>query len=466
LYHVIYNDVPSLKRRLCMSVFTRYGTALLLAAAIGAIGARAAWACGGEPGTRCEEGPEADTAYVPIAVSVDAAITAQTKDPLSLDKSLPRAIVNLDVTAGKRDTLRLPLLKAETGVLRGAQRRAGAAASVNYRAGSVTVNLSAQSYKNAEISLYSVNGKRVMRYSVSAASADNGATRRNVTAGVYLLSVKGTDGATVASRLTHRGGSLSVSAAFGGENASPARRTAKKAEDGDGGGDAGERWWVTVAAKDTGYADSMFNFVPVLGMNEPLNITLREGFTVVDIGGEKRFKDARDGHWYRMVTINGQTWMAQNLNFETSGGSLCYANSADSCEKYGRLYAGDTAEAACPYGWHLATMQEWDALIEYAGGNYAGKKLKSTTGWIDDWDGTDGNGTDDYGFTALPGGMSYTWSSSFTGEPGGNGYWWTAYNGPNRNFINMSTSNDTRPDGALFTRREYAFSVRCVLDGD
>ena len=160
--------------------------------------------------------------------------------------------------------------------------------------------------------------------------------------------------------------------------------------------------------------------------------------------------DVRDGKLYRYVTIGSQTWMAENLNYEykvngSTYGSFCYQNSADSCAMYGRFYtwaaAMDTAttgcgygttcaassgkvQGICPGGWHLPDTAEWHALFAAVGGaDSAGTKLKSTSGWYN------GNGTDAYGFSALPSGFRYNdgyfyyagnyadfWSSSEDGQ--------------------------------------------------
>jgi uncharacterized protein (TIGR02145 family) len=115
------------------------------------------------------------------------------------------------------------------------------------------------------------------------------------------------------------------------------------------------------------------------------------------------FTDARDSKKYRTVKIGEQVWMAENLNFETPD-SQCYENKPENCKKYGRLYTWDEAMKACPVGWHLPVREEWDALIEAAGGKeMAGKNLKAKSGWDD----KALNGLDTYGFAALPGGRGY-----------------------------------------------------------
>ncbi len=122
---------------------------------------------------------------------------------------------------------------------------------------------------------------------------------------------------------------------------------------------------------------------------------------VVDPGNVKKgtMTDSRDGKTYKTVTIGSQTWMAENLNYERACNS-CYGNKAEYCTEYGRLYSWDAAMEACPSGWHLPTSTEWNILFTAVGGqSTAGKMLKSQTGWMNN-----GNGTDAFGFSALPAG--------------------------------------------------------------
>jgi uncharacterized protein (TIGR02145 family) len=140
------------------------------------------------------------------------------------------------------------------------------------------------------------------------------------------------------------------------------------------------------------------------------------------------FTDERDGQTYKTVKMpDGKVWMAQNLNYKPeSGNSWCYDNDESMGDKYeyGRLYDWETAMAVCPIGWHLPSREEWDDLVSGVGGiDVAGNKLKSKSGW-NDYNGKNGNGTNDYGFSALPGG--YRYSDGYFGLAGSYGYYWTA----------------------------------------
>ena len=168
------------------------------------------------------------------------------------------------------------------------------------------------------------------------------------------------------------------------------------------------------------------------------------------------FQDNRDGHSYRKVAIGSQVWMSENLYYDAEG-SVCYNNSADSCAKYGRLYTWAAAEKACPTGWHLPSDAEWTVLVKYVGGAFtAGGKLKSTSGWYGN------SGTDEYGFSALPGGVGGG-DGSF--ELGGVfGYWWSssAIAGEIAVVRYMNGANDEM--GSSYFCAYCETSVRCVED--
>jgi len=146
-------------------------------------------------------------------------------------------------------------------------------------------------------------------------------------------------------------------------------------------------------------------------------------------GTSETFSDGRDGKIYRLVKIGTQTWMAENLNYNAKG-SKCYDNSEANCKTYGRLYDWKTATTVCPSGWHLPSDAEWYVLVKFANPSCpvntycanAGTKLRATSGW-DTGRGYIA-GTDNYGFSALPGGYGSSGGSFY--NVGGFGYWWSA----------------------------------------
>jgi uncharacterized protein (TIGR02145 family) len=161
----------------------------------------------------------------------------------------------------------------------------------------------------------------------------------------------------------------------------------------------------------------------------------------------------------KTVTIGNQTWMAENLNIVMDN-SYCYGNSSESCAKYGRLYIWEAAKTACPSGWHLPTNAEWQVLVlETGGSSVAGKALKSTSGWNNN-----GNGTDTYGFSALPSGILYSDGGFY--DAGNEGSWWTATEFGAKYAYHRSMFHDYYEDYVHENSnlKNNAFSVRCLRD--
>lgn len=171
--------------------------------------------------------------------------------------------------------------------------------------------------------------------------------------------------------------------------------------------------------------------------------------------------DNRDGQIYKTVVIGEQTWMAENLNYETEN-SYCYNDSAKYCDKYGRLYTWAAAKNACSDDWHLPTMEEFLTLITAVGGynkngTYTkGGMLKSLSEWRNS-----GNGFDNYGFSALPAGQG----KSFINESI-YAYFWssTEYNnGDKSRAFSMTLDYNSDIVGLVTADKIYAvLSIRCV----
>ena len=214
--------------------------------------------------------------------------------------------------------------------------------------------------------------------------------------------------------------------------------------------------------------------------------------------------DTRDGKTYKTVKIGDQTWMAENLNYYDATNlsvkekSWCFGKKdnedSTTCDVAGRFYtwaaaidsvklANDadnplecgydkfcnltgTVQGICPPGWHLPNNTEWQAFLTAVGGrSTAGKVLKSQTGW-NDYKGTSGNGTDAFGFTALPAGFRFCDGGDFLAE-GKYTYFWSSVEyerdrETNANNVYVYYYGDNA--NLYFYPKIYAFSVRCVKD--
>ena len=215
--------------------------------------------------------------------------------------------------------------------------------------------------------------------------------------------------------------------------------------------------------------------------------------------------DSRDGQTYRTVKIGTQTWMAENLNYAYTGvpynysgntsdsTSWCYKNEPENCAKYGRLYTWaaamdsvgtwttngkgcgygsecsptGTIRGICPEGWHLPDTTEWNTLFSAVGGvqdedyacwwHGAGTALKSTSGWK-----KSGNGTDAFGFSALPAGGRYS-GGSYSNE-GIYADFWSSTERNSNDAYRMHLGYDDDAD-LYCSYKHYGRSVRCLKDG-
>ena len=199
----------------------------------------------------------------------------------------------------------------------------------------------------------------------------------------------------------------------------------------------------------------------------------------------------KDGNVYKTVKIGNQVWMAENLKTtkynDDSGipniiddtewgalktGAYCWANNDEATYKplYGALYNWFAVETGklCPTGWHVPTDNDYIIMEVSLGmtqvqgegtewrGTDQGTKLKSTTGWD-----LDGNGTNTSGFTALPAGYRY-YGDGTTKGLGLITYFWTSSNVDDL----ISTYRRLDADNAAIyrsaTHKEAGKSVRCI----
>jgi len=210
------------------------------------------------------------------------------------------------------------------------------------------------------------------------------------------------------------------------------------------------------------------------------------------------FTDLRDGRSYRTIVIGTQTWMSDNLNFNTDG-SVCYDNNPSNCNTYGRLYDWATAmnlpsscnysscanqiqsqhQGVCPIGWHIPTDVEWTTLTNFVGMERLSNRLRARSGWDTPhfYDTICYNsphrcgsahqyhGTDNFGFSALPGGFGTQDAYSFVGA-GRFGFWWSTADDETMRFgqAAMSMFADVGGIGLDSSNKHNYRSLRCIMN--
>jgi uncharacterized protein (TIGR02145 family) len=192
-----------------------------------------------------------------------------------------------------------------------------------------------------------------------------------------------------------------------------------------------------------------------------------------------------DGNVYKTIKIGTQTWMAENLRTTKyndgtaipnvtsdeqwdalATGAYCNYNNTtntDTIATYGRLYNWYTVNTGklAPTGWHVPTDAEWTTLTNYLGGTYlAGGKLKETG--TTHWFGTNTGGTNETGFTALPGGSRS--SNGTFDNVGSNGYWWSATTFDTIGVLSQGMYNNLNYIYRIVCLKEGGISVRCIKD--
>lgn len=73
------------------------------------------------------------------------------------------------------------------------------------------------------------------------------------------------------------------------------------------------------------------------------------------------------GREYKTIKLNNQVWMAENLSLLVKG-SWFYDDNAQYGARFGRLYTLQAAMEACPEGWRLPTLEDWNQMLELLGG--------------------------------------------------------------------------------------------------
>lgn len=190
---------------------------------------------------------------------------------------------------------------------------------------------------------------------------------------------------------------------------------------------------------------------------------------------------AQDGKTYSTHLIGKQNWMTENLNVSTfkNGDAIMEAQTASDWAKAaaeekpawcyymndngkdtitGKLYnwfAVTDPRGLAPEGWHVPTTHEFNVLIKFVGEKNGGTKIKSNSGWL-----YNGNGTNESGFNAKPGGYRYD-DGSFNAIGIGGG-WWTSTEKDrftaNFFYVYFNAANII----SHYSAKDGGLSVRCI----
>lgn len=204
-----------------------------------------------------------------------------------------------------------------------------------------------------------------------------------------------------------------------------------------------------------------------------------------------------DGRSYDTVRIGTQVWMAENLAYLPAvspsntgsqsspqyyvygynGNQVAEAKAHINYVTYGVLYNWAAALAGsaisdsnpsgvrgiCPAGWHLPSDAEWKQLEMTLGmtpqqaegtgyrGSDQGSRMKTTTGWS-----SNGNGTNSSGFSALPGGTRTAGNVYI--YLGVYGCWWSS------TIWSRFIDSGFTGVGRFSIPKENGLSIRCVRD--
>lgn len=224
------------------------------------------------------------------------------------------------------------------------------------------------------------------------------------------------------------------------------------------------------------------------------NICAAQQISVTTCGGETSID--YNGYTYELIEINNQCWFGENLRTESlndgtpipnitdnlqwsnsTNPAYCkFSNSDVNGNTYGYLYNfyAVTTNNLCPVGWHVPSDCDFMFLENSIGltlsqqqaggwrGTNQGTLLKSNNLWFSN------PGTDDFSFTALPGGYRlYSVNAAQTGTFNSRlryAFFWTSSSSSTTNAFIRSLFFDYNTILRQGYNKSTGASVRCIRD--
>lgn len=176
-----------------------------------------------------------------------------------------------------------------------------------------------------------------------------------------------------------------------------------------------------------------------------------------------------DRNEYKIVKVDNQWWMAENLKVtKTNDGksveTFIPVKDGTALPQLGLLYKWDVLQKVCPAGWHAASADEWDKLIEYLGGwKLAGGKMKITG--TDYWKSPNGGATNETGLSVYPCGF-LTSTGKYNDNKGRFAYFWSSTSADANTAWGyyLTYGEPTIYKYSYTFTKDMGMAVRCVKD--
>ena len=199
----------------------------------------------------------------------------------------------------------------------------------------------------------------------------------------------------------------------------------------------------------------------------------------------KEYSERALAVFYKSVIIGEQEWMVENLNIdhfrngdpipeaktteewikagkERKPAWCYYDNNPENGKIYGKLYnwyAVNDPRGLAPEGWHIPSIEKWDQLINYLGGEeIIGDKIKTKNDLY-----FYGTGNNESGFSAIPNGFRNK-NGDFYSIRNYGGLWSsTDFDNLNAWHFDLNAFSRIHKGNSL---NESGFSVRCIKDNN